>query len=64
MMPTSFVILDRVVWGMCALLGQLGARNRWRDLFEEYRFGIEPTTELGRAEREWYDATGQNSVGR
>ena len=28
MMPTSFVILDRVVWGMCALLGQFGARDR------------------------------------
>jgi len=64
MMPTSFVILDRVVWGMCALLGQLGARNRWRDLFEEYRFEIPPTTELGRAERAWYDALPQNSVGR
>jgi predicted unusual protein kinase regulating ubiquinone biosynthesis (AarF/ABC1/UbiB family) len=64
MMPTSFVILDRVVWGMCALLGQFGARNRWRDLFEEYRFDTPPTTELGRLERAWRDSLDQNNVGR
>ena len=64
MMPTSFVILDRVVWGMCALLGQLGARNRWRDLFEEYRFDMPPKTDLGRAERAWRDSLDQKSVGR
>lgn len=63
MMPASFVILDRVVWSMCALLGQLGARNHWRALFEEYRFDTPPATELGRAERAWRDAVDQNNVG-
>ncbi len=52
-MPTSFVVLDRVVWGMSALLGRLGAENRWRDILAEYRFGAEPATELGRVERQW-----------
>jgi len=52
-MPPSFVILDRVVWGMSALLGRLGARNRWRAILDEYRLDQPPVTPLGRAEREW-----------
>jgi len=52
-MPPSFVILDRVVWGMSALLGRLGARNRWRAILDEYRLGRPPVTPLGLAEQEW-----------
>jgi predicted unusual protein kinase regulating ubiquinone biosynthesis (AarF/ABC1/UbiB family) len=52
-MPPSYVILDRVVWGVSALLGRLEAKNRWRDLLAEYRKGAPPTTELGKIEREW-----------
>jgi predicted unusual protein kinase regulating ubiquinone biosynthesis (AarF/ABC1/UbiB family) len=52
-MPSSFVILDRVVWGMSALLGQLGATNRWREILEEYRFDAPPATDLGRLEQAW-----------
>lgn len=56
-MPTSYVILDRVVWGVSALLGRLGATNEWRSLLAEYRKGAAPTTELGRIEAEWRDGT-------
>jgi predicted unusual protein kinase regulating ubiquinone biosynthesis (AarF/ABC1/UbiB family) len=52
-LPSSFVILDRVVWGMSAILGRLGARNRWREILEEYRFEGPPITELGRVEARW-----------
>ncbi|MDQ3305801.1 MAG: AarF/ABC1/UbiB kinase family protein [Actinomycetota bacterium] len=52
-MPPSFVILDRVVWGMSALLGRLVASGRWRGILEEYRKGAPPVTELGRAEAAW-----------
>jgi len=52
-MPTSYVILDRVVWGMSALLGRLHATNQWRGLLAEYRKGAPPVTELGRIEAEW-----------
>jgi predicted unusual protein kinase regulating ubiquinone biosynthesis (AarF/ABC1/UbiB family) len=52
-MPSSFVILDRVVWGMSALLGRLEARNRWRDILAEYRTGAPPATPLGRLEQSW-----------
>jgi predicted unusual protein kinase regulating ubiquinone biosynthesis (AarF/ABC1/UbiB family) len=52
-MPTSFVILDRVVWGTSALLGRLGARNHWRAMLAEYREGAPPSTELGEIEAAW-----------
>ena len=52
-LPPSFVILDRVVWGMTAILGRLGARNRWREILDEYRFGTPPVTALGEAEAAW-----------
>ena len=55
-MPTSYVILDRVVWGMSALLGRLNATNNWRGLLAEYRKGDPPVTELGRIEAAWRDA--------
>jgi hypothetical protein len=52
-MPASFVLLDRVVWGMSAMLGRLDARNRWRGILQEYRHGASPITALGRAEESW-----------
>jgi predicted unusual protein kinase regulating ubiquinone biosynthesis (AarF/ABC1/UbiB family) len=52
-MPTSYVILDRVVWGVSALLGRLRATNQWRGILEEYRKGAPPVTELGRLDAEW-----------
>ncbi|HZU74484.1 MAG TPA: AarF/ABC1/UbiB kinase family protein [Acidimicrobiales bacterium] len=52
-MPTSYVILDRVVWGMSALFGHLGATGNWRAMLDEYRHGAPPSTELGRQEAEW-----------
>ena len=56
-MPTSYVILDRVVWGMSALLGRLHATNNWRGLLAEYRKGDPPVTELGRIEAAWRERT-------
>jgi len=52
-MPPSYVILDRVVWGMSALFGRMQATGRWGDLLNEYLHHAPPTTELGRAEAEW-----------
>jgi predicted unusual protein kinase regulating ubiquinone biosynthesis (AarF/ABC1/UbiB family) len=51
--PASYVILDRVVWGVTALLGRLRARGPWRAMLAEYRKGGPPATELGRIEAEW-----------
>ena len=55
-MPPSFVLLDRVVWGMSSMLGRLHARNRWRGILVEYVHGLDPVTELGREERRWLAA--------
>jgi predicted unusual protein kinase regulating ubiquinone biosynthesis (AarF/ABC1/UbiB family) len=52
-MPPSFVLLDRVVWGVSALMGRLGARNRWRAILDEYRHGAPPATALGEQEAAW-----------
>jgi predicted unusual protein kinase regulating ubiquinone biosynthesis (AarF/ABC1/UbiB family) len=52
-MPPSFVILDRVVWGVSAILGRLGASGPWRAMLLEYRAGADPATELGTSELEW-----------
>jgi hypothetical protein len=52
-MPPGFVILDRVVWGVSALLGRLDATNRWRGILQEYRHGGPSVTPLGDLEVEW-----------
>lgn len=56
-MPTSYVILDRVVWGVSAILGRLHATNNWRHILSEYRKGVSPESELGRLEEEWRRST-------
>jgi predicted unusual protein kinase regulating ubiquinone biosynthesis (AarF/ABC1/UbiB family) len=52
-MPPSFVILDRVVWGVSAILGKLTVTAPWRAMLLEYRAGGDPATPLGEAERAW-----------
>ncbi|HWC12038.1 MAG TPA: AarF/ABC1/UbiB kinase family protein [Acidimicrobiales bacterium] len=52
-MPPSYVILDRVVWGMSALFGRMQASGRWGALLDEYLHDGPPSTEMGRAEAEW-----------
>jgi predicted unusual protein kinase regulating ubiquinone biosynthesis (AarF/ABC1/UbiB family) len=53
-LPVSFVILDRVVWGISALQGKLGAVGPWRQMLGEYRTpGSPPATEFGVADAAW-----------
>jgi hypothetical protein len=61
-MPAGFVLLDRVVWGMSAMLGRLEARNRWRGILAEYRHGAAPVTALGRAEAAWRADRGRRTA--
>jgi hypothetical protein len=63
-MPPSYVILDRVVWGVSALLGRLGAGNRWRAMLAEYRHDAPPATPLGEAEAAWRSKTALGASGR
>ena len=48
-MPPSFALLDRVVWGVSAVLGRLGATSRWRGIVREYRVGARAGHADGRA---------------
>jgi predicted unusual protein kinase regulating ubiquinone biosynthesis (AarF/ABC1/UbiB family) len=57
-MPPSFVILDRVVWGVSAILGKLHVTNPWRAMLLEYRTGAPPATEQGAAEAAWRVSAG------
>jgi hypothetical protein len=52
-MPSSFVILDRVVWGVNAILGKLEAAGPFRAMILEYVADGEPATDLGAAEAAW-----------
>ena len=52
-LPGSFVVLNRVLWGVSGLLGRLGATNRWRAIMDEYRCGGPPATAMGHAEAAW-----------
>jgi len=63
-MPSSFVILDRVVWGMSALLGRLEAYGSWRAILDEYRKDGPPVTALGEAEAAWRRAGATTAEGR
>jgi predicted unusual protein kinase regulating ubiquinone biosynthesis (AarF/ABC1/UbiB family) len=61
-MPPSFVLLDRVVWGMSALLGRLRATNRWRAILDEYRIGAPPATPSGERDARWWQRAQSTSV--
>ncbi len=52
-MPPSFLMLDRVVWGVSALLGKLELEGPWRAMLLEYRADAPPATPLGEAEFAW-----------
>lgn len=53
-MPPSFVILDRVVWGVSAIMGKLGASGPWRAMLLEYLVDAPPATAIGADERSWF----------
>jgi len=61
-LPASFVILDRVVWGVSALLGKLGAEGPWRGILAEYREGAPPCTPLGEEDAAWWASRGAISA--
>jgi predicted unusual protein kinase regulating ubiquinone biosynthesis (AarF/ABC1/UbiB family) len=58
-MPASFVILDRVVWGVNAILGKLEVEAPWRSMLLEYLDDAPPATPLGEAELAWRSASGR-----
>jgi predicted unusual protein kinase regulating ubiquinone biosynthesis (AarF/ABC1/UbiB family) len=59
--PASMVIIQRINLGLYAILGELGATANWRRVAEELWPWIAgpPSTELGRREAAWREATGR-----
>jgi predicted unusual protein kinase regulating ubiquinone biosynthesis (AarF/ABC1/UbiB family) len=55
-MPASFVVLDRVVWGVSAILGTLDVTAPFRAMLLEYVADGPPATDLGVAEAAWRSA--------
>jgi predicted unusual protein kinase regulating ubiquinone biosynthesis (AarF/ABC1/UbiB family) len=62
-MPPSYVILDRVVWGMSAIFGRMKATGHWRSLLDEYLYDAPPSTELGQAELKWRQERSSTAAG-
>lgn len=52
-MPPSFVILDRVVWGVSAILGKLQVEAPWRSMMLEYLVGAPAATAMGEQAADW-----------
>ena len=54
-LPSSFIVLNRVAWGVSALLGKLEVTAPWRAMLFEYTVpGSPPATPLGEAEMRWW----------
>ena len=49
----DLVILDRVAWGVNAILGKLEVEAPWRVMLLEYLFDGAPATPMGEAELAW-----------
>ena len=56
-LPKDFLFLNRIYIGLNSVLAALGATGDWRNIYEEYRVGAKPITELGEAEREFFGVT-------
>lgn len=62
-LPASFVILNRVVWGVSGLLSRLQAHGPWRAMLLEYLVdGAPGATPLGQAELAWWQGRATPSI--
>ena len=54
-LPPSFVVLNRIQWGLNAVLAQLNATRNWRAISDELWPWVDaaPSTELGVLEQQW-----------
>src|SRR3954454_17962703 len=63
-LPANELMGRRMEFGVLAVLGQLEATRNWLRMGSEWWFGDEPSTELGRQEREFFAAHGDRRSGR
>ncbi len=57
-LPPAFVVLNRIQWGLNAVLAGLNATNNWRAISDELWPWVDgpPSTELGKLEHDWLAA--------
>ncbi len=55
-LPPTFVVLNRIQWGLNAVLAQLNATRNWRAISDELWPWVDapPSTELGELEDQWF----------
>src|SRR3954464_1912489 len=63
-LPANELMGRRMEFGVLAVLGQLQATRNWLRMGSEWWFGDQPSTELGRQEREFFAAHGDRRSGR
>lgn len=63
-LPPSYVILNRIQWGLNAILARLRATANWRRIAEELWPFVDgpPSTEMGRREAQWLTTKGDGSA--
>jgi len=52
-MPSDFVFVNRIQWGVYSILAELGASGNWHRIHREYLENRSPETELGRLDRDY-----------
>ncbi len=52
-LPADQIVAARAYMLVLAILGQLKATNNWFSIGRETVFGVDPITDLGRAEADW-----------
>jgi predicted unusual protein kinase regulating ubiquinone biosynthesis (AarF/ABC1/UbiB family) len=57
--PPPFVIMQRITFGLTAILGRLNATANWRRIALELWFGGEPASPMGEAEAAWRGGNGR-----
>lgn len=55
-LPSDYLLLNRIQWGLYSVLARLGACNDWRAIRDEYvEEDAGPATVLGELDRRWWD---------
>lgn len=60
-LPPAFVVLNRIQWGLNAVLAGLNATNNWRSISDELWPFVDgpPATTLGELEHQWLESRSQ-----
>lgn len=54
-LPSDYLLLNRIQWGLNSVLARLDATNHWRAIRDEFVFeDAEPATELGEQDARWW----------